>query len=122
MHRITKFKLKEQCNEYVDSRIIDIVQEKIDEYNRLSSLPKEEGKVGLERIFLLRNLYLEILYNIPAGFRLTARLTTNYRCLLNIYIQRYNHKLPEWREFCEELLELPFFDELVTAYFNGRKK
>lgn len=122
MHRITKFKLKEQCNEYVDSRIIDIVQEKIDEYNRLSSLPKEDGKAGLERVFLLRNLYLEILYNIPAGFRLTARLTTNYRCLLNIYIQRYNHKLPEWREFCEELLELPFFDELVTAYFNGRER
>ena len=30
--------------------------------------------------------YLEILYSNPAGFLLTARLTTNYRCLRNIYI------------------------------------
>ena len=122
MHRITNFNLKDQCNEYVDSRIIDIVQEKVDEYNRLSSLPKTDGKAELERNHLLRKLYLEILYNVPAGFRLTARLATNYRCLLNIYVQRYNHRLPEWREFCEELLELPFFDALVSAYFNGRER
>jgi hypothetical protein len=63
--------------------------------------------------------YLEILYSNPAGFELTARLTTNYRCLLNIYIQRRNHRLPEWREFCEQLLELPMFRELVEAYEAG---
>lgn len=33
MHRITKFDLKEACNEYVDDRIIKILQEKVDEYN-----------------------------------------------------------------------------------------
>ncbi len=122
MHRITKFDLKEQCNEYVDSRIIDIVQEKVNEYNRLSSLKKDSQKVMEERKKMLDKLYLEILYNTPAGFQLTARLTTNYRCLLNIYIQRYNHRLPEWREFCVELLELPLFKEIVTAYFNGGEK
>lgn len=122
MHRITKFDLKEQCNEYVDSRIIDIVQEKVNEYNRLSSLEKNSQKIMEERKKMLDKLYLEILYNTPAGFQLTARLTTNYRCLLNIYIQRYNHSLPEWREFCVELLELPLFKEIVTAYFNGGEK
>jgi hypothetical protein len=122
MHRITRFNLKEQCNEYVDSRIIDIVQEKANEYNRLSSLEKDSQKIMEERKKMLDKLYLEILYNTPAGFQLTARLTTNYRCLLNIYIQRYNHRLPEWREFCTELLELPLFKEIVTAYFNGGEK
>lgn len=122
MHRITRFNLKEQCNEYVDSRIIDIVQEKVNEYNRLSSLEKDSQKIMEERKKMLDKLYLEILYNTPAGFQLTARLTTNYRCLLNIYIQRYNHRLPEWREFCTELLELPLFKEIVTAYFNGGEK
>ena len=29
MHRITKFDVKEQCNKYVDTRIIDILKEKI---------------------------------------------------------------------------------------------
>jgi hypothetical protein len=120
MHRITKFNLKEQCNNYVDARIIDIVQEKVNEYNRLSSITKDnDSGIMTKRKRMLDQLYLEILYNIPAGFQLTARLTTNYRCLLNIYIQRHNHKLPEWREFCEELLELPLFKEIVEAYQSG---
>ena len=120
MHRITNFNLKEQCNNYVDERIIDVVQEKVNEYNRLSKAPKNGGLEVMEkRKEMLDQLYLEILYNVPAGFQLTARLTTNYRCLLNIYIQRHDHKLPEWRKFCEELLELPLFKEIVEAYQSG---
>lgn len=112
VHRITKFDLKEQCNSYVDPRIIDVVQSKINEYTRLAAL---EG-YNKEREEQKRELYLEILYNLPSGFELTARMTTNYRCLLNIYNQRHDHRLPEWREFCEELLELPHFEELVETY------
>ena len=109
MHRITKFDLKKQCNKYVDSRIIDIVQEKINEYNRLSSL----DRVDKEREYQKKELYLEILYNIPAGFELTARLTTNYRCLKNIWRQRRDHRLPEWREFCEWIETLPYAKDLI---------
>ena len=68
----------------------------------------------------LKHLYLEVLYNIPSGFELTARITTNYRCLLNIYNQRFNHRLPEWREFCDELLNLPYFKLLVDIYVLGK--
>lgn len=109
MHRITKFNLKEQCNRYVDARIIDIVQRKIDEYNRLSSFEGQDK----ERESQKKELYLEILYNIPAGFELTARLTTNYRCLKNIWRQRRNHRLPEWREFCEWIETLPYAKDLI---------
>ena len=35
MHRITKFNLREQYNEYVDPRIIDIMEEKVQEYNEI---------------------------------------------------------------------------------------
>lgn len=109
MHRITKFNLKEQCNRYVDARIIDIVQRKIDEYNRLSSLEGQDK----ERESQKKELYLEILYNIPAGFELTARLTTNYRCLKNIWRQRRDHRLPEWREFCKWIETLPYAKDLI---------
>lgn len=109
MHRITKFDIKNQCNSYVDPRIIDIVQRKIDEYNRLSSL---DG-VDKEREYQKKELYLEILYNIPAGFELTARLTTNYRCLKNIWRQRRDHRLPEWREFCKWIETLPYAKDLI---------
>ena len=102
MHRITKFDLDKQYCEYVDSRVIDIVKEKVDEYNRLKEandlLPKgisEQLRQDMNEA--LKKKYLEILYTNPAGFELTARMTTNYRCLLNIYVQRHNHRLPEWR-------------------------
>lgn len=116
MHCITKFGLRKQCNEYVDERIITIVQEYIDLYNSLTAQDEET-------IEFKKNLYLKILYNLPSGFQLTARMTTNYRCLLNIYNQRHDHRLPEWREFCNQLLEeLPFFIELVEAYINKEIK
>lgn len=117
MHCSTKFKLKEQCNKYVDPRIIDIVQRKIDEYNRLSSLAGSDK----EREEVKKELYLEILYNIPAGFELTARLTTNYRCLKNIWRQRRSHKLPEWREFCKWIETLPYAKDLI-CYEKEEKK
>ena len=113
MHRITQFKLKDQCNKYVDSRIIDIVQEKIDEYNRLKELDKESNSDS--RTELLTELYLEILYNIPSGFELTAGMTTNYRQLKTIDHQRKTHRLPEWREFCTWIETLPKFKEICLG-------
>ena len=75
---------------------------------------KENKLVEATRISeLLEKLYLEILYSNPAGFTLTARMTTNYRCLSNIYKQRKNHRLPEWREFCKWIETLPYAQELL---------
>lgn len=106
MHRITKFDLDEAYNTYVDKRIIDIVKAKVSEYNQLceSDAPREEKK----------KKYLEILYNNPAGFEITAGMTTNYRQLKTIYHQRRNHRLPEWVEFCKWIETLPH-SELITG-------
>ena len=99
MHRITKFNLDDCYNEYVDPRIIEIIKEKVANYNTWTEEPDkimrdlEIDKEEYNR--LLKEKYLEILYSNPAGFMLTARLTTNYRCLRNIYIQRKDHRLPE---------------------------
>ena len=62
---------------------------------------------------LLKEAYLDILMNVPAGLKLTARISTNYRQLKTIYYQRKNHRLPEWRKFCNWMeTELPHFKEL----------
>lgn len=111
MHKIAKFDLKKRCNRYVDNRIIDIVQEKINEYNRLSDYDNSHPK-SLERKKQLDELYLEILYNVPAGFELTAGMTTNYQQLKTIYQQRRHHRLPDWQMFCDWCETLPMFKEL----------
>ena len=103
MHRITKFDLKQQCNEYVWDSTIYKLNHKIDIYNGMNNKTSPEAK----------ELYLEILYNIPSGFELTARLTTNYRALKTVYTQRKNHRLPEWREFCKWILTLPHSELIV---------
>lgn len=97
MHRISQFDLRSQYNKYVDHRIIDIMEELKDKYN------KSHDPID----------YLRLLYSNPAGFELTARLTTNYRALKTVYSQRKNHRLPEWQEFCEWIETLPEFKRLV---------
>ena len=96
MHRIAKFDIEQSYNEYVDPRIVEIMREKIALYNKTTD--HEE----------LTRRYLEILYSNPAGFMLTAGMTTNYRQLKTIYKQRLNHRLPEWREFCKWIATLPY--------------
>lgn len=98
MHCISKFNLTEQYNEYVDERIIKIMEELKEKYNETHD-PID---------------YLKLLYSNPAGFQLTARLTTNYRQLKTIYAQRKTHRLPEWREFCRWIETLPCH-QLITA-------
>ena len=119
MHMITKFDVKSQCNRYVDPRIIDIVQEKINEYNRLSAL-NLKSEASKERREILNELYLEILYNVPSGFELTAGMTTNYQQLKTIYQQRRHHRLKDWEVFCDWCESLPLFKELCID--RNRKK
>lgn len=101
MHRITKFKLDTAYIEYVDERIIEIMKEKVADYN---ACVDEE---------LRKQKYLEILYSNPTGMKLTARITTNYRQLKTIYAQRRTHRLPEWRVFCDWIEKLPY-SNLIT--------
>ncbi len=111
MHRITRFDLDNAYIKYVDSRIIKIMKEKVAEYNKL--LARAEGGDDSVKDEMAQK-YLEILYNNPCGFKLTARMTTNYRQLKGIYKQRKNHRLPEWRTFCRWLETLPH-SELITG-------
>jgi len=94
MHRIMKLDPLMQCNEYVTVDTVWHLTRLVREYNEN---PTPEN-------------YLKVLYNVPVGFRLTARMTTNYRQLKTIYSQRRTHRLPEWREFCKWVEGLPHSD------------
>ena len=115
MHRITKFNLDNAYNEYVDNRIIDIIKEKVAEYNHyediLSTTVDAESKTKI--LAEQKDRYLQILYSNPAGFIITARMTTNYRQLKTIYSQRKNHRLPEWRDFCSWIETLPHSEFII---------
>lgn len=101
MHRISKFDLNSCFDGHVDERCKEVVGDLVEKYNAETN---PESK---------KEWYLMLLYSCPTGLKLTARVTTNYRCLRNIYKQRKNHRLPEWREFCEWLEILPHAKEFI---------
>ena len=106
MHRITKLDIRKQCNDYVWDSTIDKLEGAVRVYNQMVEMKLEPE--------LIKDKYLEILYNVPSGFELTARLTTNYRALKTVYSQRSQHRLPEWREFCEWIKTLPMAEDLIV--------
>lgn len=64
-----------------------------------------------------RKKYLEnlIIGNLPDAYLQTRLLNVNAKCLRNMYFQRREHKLKQWRDFCDWIkTELPYCD-LITA-------
>lgn len=104
MHKITKFNLDEAYIDYVDKRVIEIMKEKVTEYNAIEDKSSDRAK----------ELYLEILYTNPCGMQLTARMTTNYQQLKTMYYQRKSHRLPEWKAFCEWIETLPHAEFIIN--------
>lgn len=98
MHRISKMNYDECFCSYVTSNTKIEMERLKDIYN---DNPTPEN-------------YLYLLYNCPVGLILTAGMTTNYQQLKTIYSQRKNHPLPEWREFCSWIEQLPYH-ELITG-------
>ena len=116
MHKLNKFKIADQCNEYVDQRAIDVLQEKVDEYNALLERRNTGENISPDE---LKTARLKMLYNVPSGFELTAGMTTNYQQLKTIYQQRRTHALPDWQMFCDWIETPPRFLELTQKEKNN---
>lgn len=94
MHRLHV--MDRQYSEHTAPEVIDAFEEVVECYNEV---PTEDN-------------FLRMIYSYPSGLLLTARLTTNYQQLKTIYAQRKNHRLPEWRLFCQWIEGLPMVKEL----------
>ncbi len=97
MHRIARFDLRETMNRNVELAIVDLLEEKKAEYTAENTPENYRG----------------LLMNNPSGFMLSARLTTNYLTLRNIYDNYCGSPIPEWQDFCLFIEQLPFAKELL---------
>lgn len=50
---------------------------------------------------------------LPSSYNQLRTVTMNYEVLLNMYRARKDHKLDEWRKFCEVIAELPYFKDFI---------
>lgn len=56
----------------------------------------------------------QLIQLLPSSYNQTRNVMLNYEVLANIYRQRKNHKLDEWREVCKWIESLPY-SELITG-------
>lgn len=50
-------------------------------------------------------LWRTIIQLLPCAYNQTRTVTMNYENILNMYQQRKNHKLSEWRDFCQYMYD-----------------
>ena len=61
-----------------------------------------------------KQYWWQMIQLLPSSYNQTRNVMLNYEVLANIYIQRKNHKLDEWREVCKWIESLPY-SELITG-------
>jgi len=99
MHSLKKWKFVENnLPDEIDQEIKAVIELLWQEYN---NNPSEDN-------------FRKLLNNLPLGMTLTMYITTNYLQLKNIYYQRKDHKLTEWRIFCRYIKSLPLFEEILN--------
>lgn len=56
---------------------------------------------------------------LPQGYNVKYTWCANYEVLYNIYYARKNHRLEEWKNFCDWIEALPHFKEIVLGEENN---
>lgn len=69
---------------------------------------------------LKKDYWWQMIQLLPSSYNQTRNVKLNYEVLANIYRQRKNHKLDEWREFCKWIASLPY-SELITGKYVHTK-
>lgn len=61
-----------------------------------------------------KKYWWQMIQLLPSSYNQKRTIMLNYEVLASMYHQRKNHKLDEWREFCEWIKTLPC-SELITG-------
>lgn len=84
---------------------------------------KDMMEATVANLNLFRRLYLDtkdkkywwqMIQLLPSSYNQKRTLLVNYEVLANLYHQRKEHKLDEWRTFCEWIKGLPMI-EIITG-------
>ena len=97
MHTIFKRELTQE------DFVRPILQANLDWLNHLISCYKDHKEKNLT--WNIKNTFMEIKNNLPEGFLQRRIICTNYKTIRHIINQRENHRLEEWKVFCEYLKE-----------------
>ena len=71
---------------------------------------------------LKKDYWWQMIQILPSSYNQTRNVMLNYEVLANIYRQRKNHKLDEWREFCKWIASLPYSELIVDQEVDYCRK
>lgn len=113
MHKIAakEFILDDFSIEHLASQTRQVLEITIDDLNDSRSIYLKTKNKGD---------WWQMIQLLPSSYNQTRNVMMNYEVLANIYKQRKNHKLDEWREFCKWIEELPY-SELITGGFKNEQ-
>ena len=124
MHTIAKkeFTLDDFSIEHIES--IDFIDVDALGYTDCSSIDNWTlAKLIVEVLNFNRKKYLEtkgkgywwqMIQLLPSSYNQRATVQLNYEVLMKMYHERKNHKLDEWKGFCEWIETLPYMGELLN--------
>ena len=78
----------------------------------------------IERLNNARNKFLEtkdkkywwqMIQLLPSSYNQLRTVDLNYEVLLNQYFQRKDHKLDEWRIYCEQIKCFPYLNDFIEV-------
>lgn len=119
MHKIAEkeFTMEDFSTEHLWPRTFNYFKSMINELNLwrriyIEGYPEEFDKPEMKP--KSKDVWWQMIQLLPSSYNQTRNVMLNYEVLANIYRQRKNHKLDEWREFCEWIETLPY-SELITG-------
>ncbi len=81
----------------------------------LTALKTEE-----ETGFSAKDIWWQMIQLLPSSYNQKRTVMLNYEVLVGIYRWRKEHKLDEWREFCQWIEQLPY-SEIITYSTKGEE-
>ena len=121
MHKIAakEFTLDDFSHEHLSYRSIHLLSDIIGALNdyRYIHLDHTAGDSYVEedgRVIKEKDAWWQMIQLLPSSYNQRRTVMLNYEVLANMYKSRKNHKLDEWRTFCEYIKTFPY-SELITG-------
>lgn len=116
MHKIAykEFALEDFSHEHlIDTCLLERVINELNIYRDVyNNYDKQTEQYKDE--FSKKDIWWQMIQLLPSSYNQLRTVMLNYEVLANMYKSRKNHKLDEWRTFCEYIKAFPY-SELITG-------
>lgn len=116
MHKIQSkaFTLEDfSCEHLIDTKPIENIIDALNMYRNMYN-NYEDLSIRCKSQASKKQFWWQMIQLLPSSYNQRATLDLNYETLANIYKWRRNHKLDEWRTFCDWIECLPLSDILIN--------